>query len=237
MRPLLETIIWAAGFGGHCLLVLVLLLRRRWQRFPVFTLLIAYHIPFTVLLWSALHFRPGLYPAAFWTEEGIDFVLQLGLLAELALLTLRRKDIWLPETKEQLVIGSIVGILLAGILAMKVNAPGVYGKDLWDMRANVFTSLLACTMILLSAIAANRLGLHQKEHISAIAHGFAFWAAIALISDVSHLQTGWSRSAALFDQVADGAWIGVLLYWSIVLWRPERSGALLSKRGASNTSA
>ena len=81
----LDNFLWAAGFVGHAALLLVLLFRRRWRQFPIFTCFITYEASITIALFFA--FRYGSqhsYAVIYWCTAAGDILFQLALIFEIA---------------------------------------------------------------------------------------------------------------------------------------------------------
>ena len=227
--PLLDNVLWATSFLGHVALLVVLLWKRRWREFPIFAALIAYQASVTVLLFLVSHYgNRHTYFLSYWSTAFGDYAFQVALIVEIARDVLRPTGRWVQGAWRSFALWSGVGTALAAGLACTIGASGAKGLDLWEVRLTVFTALLTCELFLAMSAAANRLGLPWRSHVMAIGQGLTVWAALALLGDLGHVLFGWERQFAAFDYVSEFAYVGVLAFWAVALWLPERARAPLS---------
>jgi hypothetical protein len=86
----LDSILWATGFLGHLILLVVLLIRRRVREFPVFTSFIAYVTMRTMALF--LIWRYGsvyAYKLGYWMLSPGDYAFQIAIIFEMGRNVLR----------------------------------------------------------------------------------------------------------------------------------------------------
>ena len=225
----LDNVLWAAALAGNAALLTILLVRRLWRLFPFFTGLIAFSIARTVLLFLISSSHSGwAYFRTYYALLLVDYILQVALIFEIARTVLRPTGTWVRDARRGFLLWASVGALLAAGIALTVSPPGMSGFDLWDARSLVFTALLTCEMFLAMSTAANRLGLPWRSHVMAVGQGLTVWAAIALLSDLGHVVFGWNRTFATFDYVLEFAYLGVLAFWAVSLWQPQRAREPLS---------
>ena len=96
----LDLLFWAAGLGVHLILLSVLLIRRRFKVFPIFTAFIIANVGRTVALYFVrlLGTRAG-YFYAFWSLGILDTVLQLAVVYEMYSLTFRPLGVWARDLR------------------------------------------------------------------------------------------------------------------------------------------
>jgi hypothetical protein len=225
----LDNIFWAAGFLGHLVLLVVLLIRRRVREFPVFTSFIAYVTMRTVVLF--LIWRYGsvyAYKLGYWVLSPGDYAFQIAIIFEIGRNVLRPTGTWVQDARMGFLLWSAVGTLIAVCLSLAITPPEAKGFDLWMARVTVFTSLLTCATFLAMSAAANRLGLIWRSHVMALGQGLTVWALFALFGDLVHLAVGWRPDFVLFDRFRMLAYLGAVLFWTIAFWLPERKRAPLS---------
>jgi hypothetical protein len=219
----LDNLLWACGFGGHLVLLFVLLARRRVREFPIFTSLISYQIFVTVALFLISRYgNAHAYYLAYWILSPGDYAFQVALIFEIARHVLRPTGTWVQDARMSFLLWSLGGMLAAFGLSLAVSPPGTKGLYLWEVRATVFTSLLTCEIFLAMSTAANRLGLLWRSHVMALGQGLTIWAIIALLGDLVHLTLGWKRSFVIFDHVQMFVYLGALTFWAVAFWLPER---------------
>ena len=219
----LANILWAAGFVGHVALLAVLFGRSRWRTFPFFTSMIAYQVVVTLALF--LIFRYGsrhAYFLGYWLFALGDYCFQVALVFEIARHVLRSTGTWVRDAKNDLLLWSTTGTVLAAGLCFALSPPSMKGLDLWEVRATLFTSLLTCELYVSVSALANRFGLRWQRHVMALGQGLAAWAVIAVVGDVVHFATGWRKELTVFDQARMYVYLGALLFWIVSFWRPEQ---------------
>jgi hypothetical protein len=225
----LDNTLWAASLIGHAALVLVLISRRGWREFPVFTSFVAFGALRTVLLFFVLRYGSEHgYFLAYWITGFADYVLQVVLIFEIARDVLRPTGTWVQDARKAFLAWGGTGLVAAAALALQIGPPQSKGLDLWDVRVTVFTSLLTCALFIAMSMAANRLGLQQRSRVVAIGQGIAIWAFIALIEEFGHVILGWNREFVVLVHARMAAYLLALVYWMVAFWLPERVRAPLS---------
>lgn len=225
----LDNIFWAAGFIGNAALLLVLLYRRRWHQFPIFTWLIGYQIFVTIALF--LNFRYGnkhSYAVTYWVTGAGNVLFQLALIFEISRVVLRPTGTWVRDARTSFIIAGTAGAAVALTLCLMVKPPSFSTLAIWEIRVNLFMDLLDCELFLAMLYASNRLGLEWRNHVMGLGQGLTIWAFGAVASDVTHIYLGWSRELLVLDRLLTCLYLGALVYWAITFWRPEPVRAPLS---------
>jgi hypothetical protein len=218
----LDEILWAATFTGNVALFLILLLRGRWRFFPVFTTLIGFDAALTVLLYLIYaHGSHAWYARVYWTSTGIDFLLQLALVAEITGIVLRPTGTWVRDASKQFALWGLAGVGLAAFAAMGVSPPGLSAREAWEVRGSLFTSLVTCELVTAMAFSATRLGLAWKNHVMALAQGLGAWALAAVAADGIQSYFGRGRSFNTLDHLRIIMYCASLGYWIVRFWLPE----------------
>jgi hypothetical protein len=218
----LDNALWAAGFLGHVALFCVLLFRGRWRAFPVFTTFIGFDSALTIVLF--LLYRHGAlawYSRVYWSADVVDFVLQLGLVAEIARAVLRPGEVWISEARKRVLIFGGLGIALAALLAWGVAPPGLRSKEVWEVRGSLFTSLATCELVVAVGFTATRLGLGWRNHVIALAQGLGVWSMVAAFADGIQSYVGAAQSFITLDHVRELVYCSALAYWTIQFYPPE----------------
>ena len=215
-------LLWAAGFIGHVALLAVLLMRRRWREFPVFTGYIAYHAAWSPILYVIYEFStPTWYAHVYWTGALIDFAFQLGIVFEVARVLMKPTGTWLRDARRQFILGGAVGVLIAAVLAWLLIPPGAHGPDRLEMKGDLFAAFLVCELLFIIATTAKRLGLGWRNHVMAIGQGFAAWIVVAVLTETLHGYFGRWRYFSALEYTQQFVYLGALGYWIVQLWRPE----------------
>jgi hypothetical protein len=225
----LDNLLWAAGFIGHAALLAVLLVRRRWRGFPIFTGLVAYHVLETIVLF--LVFRYGTrhtYTVTYWVFAGGDILFQLALILEIARIVLRPTGTWVRDARSSFIFTAAIGTAVTLGLSLAVKPLAHSALGIWEIRGNLFTALLDCELFLAMLYASNRLGLEWRNHVMGLAQGLTAFAFGAVVSDLTHIVFGWSRDFLVLDHLLSLVYLLVLVYWMVTFWRPEPARAPLS---------
>jgi hypothetical protein len=224
-----DNLFWGAGFIGQAALLLVLLLRRRWRQFPIFTCLIAYHILVTVVLFAVSRYGTRhLYAVTYWTTEVGDVLFQLALLFEIARIVLRPTGTWIRDARSSFLLVGTIGTAIALLLCLTIAPEMPSTLRIWEIRGDLFTALLNCEIFLAMLYASNRLGLEWRNHVMGLAQGLTLWAFGAVASDAAHIILGWAREFLMFDRFLMSLYLAVLIYWTFTFWRQEPERAPLS---------
>lgn len=226
---LLDKALWAASLIGHAALLLVLVWRKRFRTFPVFTLMMAFEV-FSTLLLLVVENKGSrhAYFLAYWVTGFADYGFQVALIIEIAREVLRPTGTWVRDARKGFVAWGSVGLILAAAMALQLGPAQSKGFDLWDSRITVFTSLLTCELFIAVATTATRLGLQWRSNVISLSQGLTLWAFIAVVEDLAHAIWGWEREFHGFTYVRMFAYLSVLIYWTVTFWLPERVRAPLS---------
>lgn len=223
----LEETFWLVGFIGHLTLLIVLLLRERWRSFPVFTCLIGYQLVESILLYVVFrHGTAHAYFLTYWYCAIGDYVSQVALVTEIAVVLCRRRGVWIRTARSGILRWAVFGMLFAAMVAWKLTPPSLTGPDLWESRAALFTSLLTCQLMLGVSVTGNRLRLQRGSHVMALGQGLALWSAVAVLGDVFKATTGWRRDFPIFDELRMFIYLGDLLFWCAAFWRSAKEPVL-----------
>ncbi|HTZ89738.1 MAG TPA: hypothetical protein VMA71_05325 [Alloacidobacterium sp.] len=228
---LLDNALWAASFAGTLILLIVLLFRRRWVQFPVFNALIGYYVLENILGFLVLRYDRPLYPKVYWITFGFDFLLQVALIVEVARVVLRPTGTWLRDERTNFLISGIVGALIAAGLTFAVHPSVPKTIDAWGIRAYLFTSLIFCELFLVTMFAAQKLGLVWRNHVMGLGQGLTAWALVSAMVDVAHSYYGTTHlhDFNMLEHVRTIAYIGAVVYWTVIFWLPEPERRPLSE--------
>jgi hypothetical protein len=218
--------LWLAGFLGQAALFIVLVVRKRFRDYPVFTGYITFELLTTIVLYSIHRFGTHhLYFVGFWTLVGLDYCLQVGVLAEIAIELLRPNGQWLPGVRRYFLMWGSVGLVGAALLASFIGPP--QGREittgsnrLWNVRADIFSSLVISGFFIAISTLANRLGIRRRSYTFALGIGLTLLAFSGLLEEFSFIQTGWNH-LTIFTHVRMCVYIGSVAYWSWAFWRPD----------------
>jgi hypothetical protein len=217
----LDKLLWAASFIGNVALFLVLLVRGRWRQFPVITGYMAFQNILTGLLYEIYRYgSPRLYSVAYWTSDIFDFIFQLGLMFEISRVVLKPTGTWVRDAKWIFLSLAAIVVPLATILALLVKPPTLGFLEQWEIRSQLFTSLLICELFLIVMMASNHLGLVWRNHVMGLGQGLSAFGLVSLFVDGAHC-IGPFRYYTKLEHVKIASYLIALVYWMITFWRQE----------------
>jgi hypothetical protein len=218
----LDLALWAANFLGEAVLFSILICRRRWKEFPVFTALIGYEAAILAALYLIyLYCSQVWYTRVYWTYALLDFLLQLGVIWEIARIVLRPTGTWVRDARKQFILWGAAGILLAAALPWLVTPPATTLLGRLQVRGFLFTSLVICELIAVVTRTSKSLGLGWRNHVMALGNGWTAWAVVAILVDGLHTFPGMQRYFTVLEHVKMFAYLAALGYWSVQFWLEE----------------
>lgn len=236
----LDLLLWAAGFLGHLSLFLVLLLRRRARRFPVFTTLILLDVVRTIALF--LIDREGTratYFYSFWGLASADVALQLGVVYELASKVFRPLGEWAADIRARLVVWAGCSIVCALLVTWIPKPHTQFWMQTILLKGSFFSAALMSElfvgMMALSSIA----GLNWSSHVAKISTGLAVYSAATLMLETVNTLRGFSGNDQLYTGLSHlrmALYLCCVAYWIVSLWRnapPARKMPDLVRRQVS----
>lgn len=216
---------WVEGMAIDLALLFVLFYRRRWRQFPLLTSWFLYMIARTIILMILYYRHLGYaYRVVYLTGLVLEFGLQLAVVAEVARTVMRPTGTWIRDAWERFAIGGLGGIVVAALFAWWITPPAPYAWKMWQVRGNLFTSLVICELFVVMAMTANRLGLGWRNHVMAIAQGLTAWSAIVLVKTGIESYLGTQHYYLQLEEVRYVTYTAALCWIGVQLWRnePER---------------
>jgi hypothetical protein len=133
---LVARILWAAGFIELAALLIVLLGKGRWRMFPIFSLWIGFQVLRAVTFYPLYrHASHEVYARVYWSTAGLDLVLQIAIVFELARIVLKPTGTWVSDARRMFLLLVCVGTAIAagasyGIaLCGDAERPALCGDD------------------------------------------------------------------------------------------------------------
>ncbi len=218
----LDNLLWGAGFCGSVVVTGIMLMKGRWRTFPAFTGLLASPALATLVLYPLTrHAYQALYRDVYYPFTVLDVLLQLGVIAEIARNVLRPTGTWVHDARKQFFLSGVAGTAVAGALAFMVRPPTSNHWGIFELRANLFSSLLMFELCVAVSLASNRLGLGWRSHVMAITQGLTLWSVIATV--VNSLQSYYvgGRLYVYANDAQSFVVLATLIYWGVQLWKEE----------------
>jgi hypothetical protein len=219
---ILDNALWAAGFAGNAALLFVLLYRRRWEQFPAFTSLIALYLLRTMLLFVV--YRIGsrqAYAWTYWSAAVVDVALQVAVIIEIGRIVLRPTGAWVADARLKFFGIGTAGALLALGLAWAAEPSAPTSLEAWEIRANLFTSILICELFTAVLIASQQLGLVWRNHVMRLGQGLTVWAIVSFAVDAAHSYFGALRHFVRLEQFSILVFQGAQIWWIVSFWAAE----------------
>jgi hypothetical protein len=230
----LDRLFWALSFLGHCVLLAVLLIRRRAASLPIFTTLISANILRTIVLYITLRFGSSeRYFYTYWTFAIVDTALQLALSYELATHVFQPLGAWVPDVSRSFMV--LAGASLAVAFGLTwLAAPTTRTLRLAIViRGNFFSSVLMTELLVMMIALSVTLGLPWRTHIARVAQGFGVYSLNGILTDAAHSYFGSDRSGdtyKLLSHLQIGLYLICLLYWIITLTMNEPEPRKMSEQ-------
>lgn len=216
-----DLLFWAAGLVAHLILLSVLLVRRRFREFPVFTTFIVTNILRTTVLYCVGHYgSKATYFYTFWSFGVLDTLLQLAVVYELYSLTFRPLGTWASDVRQAFRWLAAMTIAVAAGLTWLAAPHAVIWEQFVVIRGNFFSSVcmseLFVGMIALSA----RAGLPWKTHVARISQGLGLYSIVDILVEAGHSYFGvLGQSYTTLSHVRMSAYLICVGYWILMLWR------------------
>ncbi len=220
-----DRLFWVLSFCGHCVLLSILIVRRRVATLPVFTAFIVMNIVRTVVLYVTLGYgSTDQYFYAYWSLAILDVALQLALAYELAAHVFRPLGVWAADVRQSFI--GMAGASLAIALGLTwLAAPPTHTLRLAIvLRGDFFSSVLMSELFVAMIALSVTLGLPWRTHVARVAQGIGGFAMIGLLTDAARAYFGTGRGAdsfKLISQIQNGLYLVCLSYWTITLAQEE----------------
>jgi hypothetical protein len=219
--PLLDTALWAAGPLLNAALFCVLCLRRRLRTFPVLGSWCVFTIVSAIALFLIYRQAPHrMYAIAYWSVEAMDALLQIGVVAEVAHIVFWPRD---ANKKNGAWFGRLTttGALIAFAVVLWIHPASPSRAGVWEIRGDLFTSLIVSGTFTLVLLMSQRQGLHWRSHVMSIGYGLMVWAILGLILGILHGYWGRQGHYLGLEHARMLVYLCILVYWMVALWRDE----------------
>ena len=226
---LMAKALWAAGFILNAALLFVLLYKRRYRIVPWFTGWIGFHSLFTIIMFVAYRFgSKHVYANLYWSEDFLDFLLQVAVVLEIARYILKRSGRWVEGARLRLALMGSTAPLVAFGMAWFMKPAAETRLDAWEARTSLFTTILVCLLFSAVVIASQQLGLGLRSHAMRESYGLIAWSLMAFVTDTLHAYWRTMGHFTLLENVRIGVFQAALIYWIVAFWRPEDEPAVVT---------
>ena len=230
----LDLLLWALSLIGHCILLAVLLFRRRARTFRVFTTLVAVNVIKTIVLYFTLHFASSEdYFHTYWTLAVIDTLLQIALAYEIASRVFQPLGAWAPDVRRSFLSIVVTSIVIATGLTWLASPPTRTLRLALVIRGNFLSSALLSELLIAMMALSVTLGLPWRTHAARLAQGLGIYSTFGIITDAAHNYFGSDRGKQtyrLLSHVEMVLYLLCLTYWIITLAQNEPKPRELPKQ-------
>jgi hypothetical protein len=219
LRALIHDI-WIVGISVQVLLVLAILAKRTWHRYPVFSVYVFFNLFEAAVTYAV--FRKGIvYFYTFWICEAIGIVLGLAV----------AREIFTSLFAPHLALRKLATLVFrVAIVVLVVLAGGVIYAQSGDARGIVNAILLAAQaarivevgLVMFLFLSTGAFGLHWRQNLFGIALGLGTLAAVELVTVffVGHVSQNIAQALSLIRVLSFST---SLLIWLGYLLAPERA--------------
>lgn len=231
----LDALLWSLGLALGALLLLILIRGARYREFPVFSAWMAFVVAKSVLLYVILRFYGSghLYTRVYWGDLWPEFVIEFGVVFELARTVLRRNGNWIGDAGRLFLFAAIFATVVSALLSVWIVPPrGMYAA--WELRGDLFTSLVVCALLVSVSLIANSLRLAWERHALAIAEALTAWSVVSLV--VNALESYCSaRYFKEIDHFQSYAWIGAMVWIAMDFGLPNPNAEVPAPQSGEKT--
>jgi hypothetical protein len=219
LKSLIDAL-WVAGIVLQGALAVVLLGRRAWRRFPLFT---AYSL-FVFVVSVAFYFlqrRPAIFFYVYWIEEAIAMILGFGVVYEVFqhLFSTHKALLKLAGLIFKLTVAALFCVALIVVI---VQSPGASSLSKAVLVLEEATRIVEVGLLMFLFGASAAFGLHWKQAEFGIALGLGLFVAVQLTTVALRSQIGLQAWQVL-NVVSIVAFNTSLLVWLAYLLAPERA--------------
>jgi hypothetical protein len=219
----LDLLFWAAGLGAHLALLTVLLIRRRYRDFPIFTTFILVNILRTLALYFVgVRGSRATYFYTFWSLGILDTMLQISVIYEMYAITFRPAGVWASDVKEAIQGLAAVTIVVAAALTWLAAPPVRLWVQVVVIRGNFFSSACMSALFVGMIALSVKTGRPWKTHVARISQGFGIYSMLDLLVEAGHSYFGVLRDVRTYTALSHVrmiAYLGCVGFWTVMLWR------------------
>lgn len=233
--PLFDATLWAAGPFVNAALLIVLLVRRRLPHFRALASWSLFSILSSAVLFLVYRFASHpTYALVYWIVEVVDALLQLAVIGEVAHIVFRPIGAGNQRRRFALLASATAIIIVSFFVVISVHPSAPTRTGLYEIRGQLFTSLLVCIVFTIVLFASQKLGLYWRSHVMSVGYGLTVWAIVCLSLDLLHGYLGRTSHFLMLEHIRMATYLGIFVYWIVALWRnePERELPTAEMRNA-----
>ncbi len=200
-----------------------MLLKRRWNSYPALFALVSIDLLASIGLYLVSPVgTSALYIQLYVVFDVLSFILQACVLIEIARAVLKPAGVWVKEALKPLLLTTGFGVAVAFGASLLLQPSGIHGPESLQLRAEIFTSLVACEVVIAMMLSASEVGLPWRSHVMAIGQGLMVWSLIAATEEGFSAYLGpHNPYYQWLYYVRSLNYFVVVSYWTVALWRNE----------------
>ena len=214
---------WFSGVALETILAGVLLFSRRYALFPIFLVFIVFTVLSDIpLFWVSQHGSPAAYERVYIITAITDYMLQFGVLVEIAYRVLRPGRRAMSHSLRNAMI-AILLIGFAATVSWTLSQSGHSDKLTLTssklIEVNFAFSFLRLVVFALIAAFSQMLGVTWRSHVIRLAGGLAFYSAVSVVIQltISHLSTldraSYIEDYTLLSHTQTVGYLLALVFW------------------------
>ena len=213
----LDRFYWLAGFGTHIVLFSVLVARRHFRQFPVFTAFVGFSILRTIALYLIQSHGTKLeYFESFWTLAAVDTLLELALILEMYFRTFRPLGRWPTDLGGSLLLIAFSSVAIAAGLTWLSIPRTRYWNQAIVIRGTFFSSALMSELFVAMIVLSVRVGLPWHSYVRKISAGLGVYSIIDFLIEAGHNVLGVGMDTHVYSalsRIRMSAYLVCVLYW------------------------
>ena len=221
----LDLLLWALALAEHCILLAVLVFRRRVQSFPIFSTLITLNIVRSAVLYCTLHLGSQTsYFYTYWAFAIADVALQLGVAYEIATHVFQPLGVWAPDVRKSFIAVIVFSLLVAFGLTWLATPPTPTLQSSIVIRGDFFTSVLMGELFVAMIALSVTLGLPWRTHVARLAQGFGLYSIFGIFTDAAHNYFGFGTASDHYKTVSHleiEFYLAVVVFWIVTFATKE----------------
>lgn len=242
----LDFALWVAGIGTEIAIVAVLVHKRAYRLFPIFSLYIVWGVVNDSTMMAISRLSPDRYLQAFLVEMPLDSLFQFCVLVELAWAVLRPLR---GSISRRAIPGLAVLILLAGAAVWPIAGAVVrQGESAqWHLLLQLQQTFSILRILVFLALAAlsQLLAIGWRDRELQIATGLGLYSLVSLGAATMHTHPAAPSFYHAVEQVVVVSYLCSLLYWAFSFvqkeaprqaFSPRMQSILLSVAGSARAS-
>lgn len=230
----LDLLFWAAGFGAHLILLFVLLIRRRFRQFPIFTAFILTNVLRTIALYLVeLLGTKATYFYTFWSLGILDTLLQICVVYELFALTFRPQGEWVRDLRGSFKWLAASTVAVAAGLTWLAAPHARLWMQVVVIKGNFFSSVCMSELFVGMIALSVRAGLPSKTHVARISQGLGVYSVVEVLIEAGHSYFGVGRNEQVYVALSHARMSAYLIcvgYWIVMLWRQAPASREMPER-------